>query len=73
MFALCQHPLFFLGLLLPWAAAVAKGSAAALALAGFVHAAALGFLYGTEVWRARKSEYPYRSSMGIPIEPDRVL
>jgi hypothetical protein len=49
VFALCRHPLFFLGLLLPWAAAVAKGSATALALAGFVHAAALGFLYGTEV------------------------
>ena len=48
-YALCDHPLFYLGLLLLWAVGLACGSGAALRLATFVHAAALAFLFGTEV------------------------
>lgn len=48
-YALCDHPLFYLGLLLLWAVALACGSSAALLLAAFMHAAALAFLFGTEV------------------------
>ena len=48
-YGLCDHPLFFVGLLLLWAVAIACGSQVALALALFLHAAALAFLFGTEV------------------------
>lgn len=48
-YALCDHPLFYLGLLLLWAVALACGSGVALWLAAFLHAAALAFLFGTEI------------------------
>ena len=48
-FAQCEHPLFYLGLLLLWAVALTCGSGAALLLVVYVHAAALAFLFGTEV------------------------
>ena len=48
-YALCDHPLFYFGLLLLWAIAVACGSGAALRLAAYLHVAALAFLFGTEI------------------------
>ena len=50
VFQFCDHPLFYVGLLLLWAVGpLACGSAAALRLVVFVHVTALGFLHGTEI------------------------
>ena len=48
-YALCDHPLFYLGLLLFWAISLAQGSYLAFVLAGFLHISALAFLFGTEI------------------------
>ena len=48
-YAACDHPLFYLGLLLFWAIALASGSSLAFALACFLHCSALAFLFGTEI------------------------
>jgi hypothetical protein len=49
IYNVCDHPLFYLGMLLLWALALGSGSGLAFVLAGFMHASALAFLHGTEI------------------------
>ena len=49
IYAVCAHPLFYLGMLLFWAGALFRGSCNGLVLAAFMHVSALAFLHGTEI------------------------